>query len=80
MMSMAVKVTVGILIGAAVTVFIYGLLYFLKFRKLKGENPGIQVKFDKDSVKDFNILNSFSKKNCFHPKSQIPQTKDCKTI
>ncbi len=56
MMSMAVKVTVGILIGAAVTVFIYGLLYFLKFRKLKGENPGIQVKFDKDSVKDFNIF------------------------
>ena len=56
MMSMAVKVTVGILIGAAVTVFIYSLLYFLKFRKLKGENPGIQVKFDKDSVKDFNIF------------------------
>ena len=56
MMSMGMKVTAGILIGAAVTAFIYGLLYFLKFRKLKGENPGIQVKFDKDSVKDFNIF------------------------
>ena len=55
MMSMAVKVTVSILIGAAVTALIYGLLYFLKFRKLKGENPVIQGKFDKDSVKDFNI-------------------------
>ena len=53
MMSMGMKVTAGILIGAAVTAFIYGLLYFLKFRKLKGENPGIQGKFDKDSVKDF---------------------------
>ena len=56
MMSMAVKVTVSILIGAAVTALIYGLLYFLKFRKLKGENPVIQGKFDKDSVKDFNIF------------------------
>ena len=56
MMSMGMKVTAGILIGAAVTAFIYGLLYFLKFRKLKGENPVIQGKFDKDSVKDFNIF------------------------
>ena len=56
MMSTAVKVTVSILIGAAVTALIYGLLYFLKFRKLKGENPVIQGKFDKDSVKDFNIF------------------------
>ena len=61
MMSMGVKVTVGILIGAAVTAFIYGLLYFLKFRKLKGENPGIQGKFDKDSVKDFNIFGTQKK-------------------
>ena len=61
MMSMGMKVTAGILIGAAVTAFIYGLLYFLKFRKLKGENPGIQVKFDKDSVKDFNIFGTQKK-------------------
>ena len=61
MMSMGMKVTAGILIGAAVTAFIYGLLYFLKFRKLKGENPGIQGKFDKDSVKDFNIFGTQKK-------------------
>lgn len=61
MMSMGVKVTLGILIGAGVTALIYGLLYFLKFRKLKGENPGIQGKFDKDSVKDFNIFGTQKK-------------------
>ena len=56
MMSTAVKVTVGISIGAAVTALIYGLLYFLKFRKLKGESSLIKARFDKDSVKDFNIF------------------------
>ena len=61
MMSLAVKVAVSILIGIAVTAVIYGLLYFLKFRKLKGENPGVQAKFDKDSVKDFNIFGSQKK-------------------
>ena len=61
MMSMAVKVTAGILIGAAVTAVIYGLLYFLKFRKLRGENPVIQGKFDKDSIKDFNIFGTQKK-------------------
>ena len=61
MMSTAVKVTVSILIGAAVTALIYGLLYFLKFRKLNGESPVIQGKFDKDSVKDFNIFGTQKK-------------------
>ncbi len=61
MMSMAVQVTVAILIGIAVTALIYGLLYFLKFRKLKGENPGVQGKFDKDSVKEFNIFGTQKK-------------------
>ena len=70
MMSTAVKVTVSILIGAAVTALIYGLLYFLKFRKLKGENPVIQGKFDKDSVKDFNIF-GIQKKFKMHPYSKF---------
>lgn len=56
MMSTAVKVIVGISIGVAVTAVIYGLLYFLKFRKLKGESPVIKAKFEKDSVKNFNIF------------------------
>ena len=60
-LSMAVQVTVAILIGIAVTALIYGLLYFLKFRKLKGENPGVQGKFDKDSVKEFNIFGTQKK-------------------
>ena len=56
MMSTTVKVIVGISIGVAVTAVIYGLLYFLKFRKLKGESPVIKAKFEKDSVKNFNIF------------------------
>ena len=70
MMSMAVQVTVAILIGIAVTALIYGLLYFLKFRKLKGENPGVQGKFDKDSVKEFNIFGT-QKKFKMHPYSKF---------
>ena len=77
MMSTAVKVTVSILIGAAVTALIYGLLYFLKFRKLKGENPVIQGKFDKDSVKDFNIF-GIQKKFKMQPYSKFNKKYDNK--
>lgn len=58
MMSTIERMGAGLGIGLAGTVLIYGLLYFFKYRKQKGENTIIKARFDKDSVKEFMIFGS----------------------